>query len=177
MRTRPFNREVLYPDDSIVRVDRAEMDRLKELAELNARRRMRLCTHRNLEDAVHEMLIVHTSDTYVRPHKHLNRGESFHILEGQADSVFFDDNGRVRDVIAMGDYRSDLCFYYRLDQPIYHTLLIHSPHLLFHEATSGPFDPKQTVFAPWSPADQCTEEVQSFMRKLKQDVADFRAGK
>ena len=43
-------------------------------------------------------------------------------------------------------------FYYRLDSPRYHTLLIHSPMLVIHETTDGPFDPKMSDFASFSPA-------------------------
>src|SRR4051812_15824469 len=77
-----FNDEVLYSDDLIVQVERPEIEQLKKAALLNPRRRIRLCAHRNVDSTLHEMLIVHTANTYVRPHKHLNKIESFHVIEG-----------------------------------------------------------------------------------------------
>jgi cupin fold WbuC family metalloprotein len=174
MRTRPFNREVLYPDETLVCVDHGDIAQLKQLAALNERRRIRLCTHHGVHDTVHEMLIVHASDSYVRPHKHLNRGESFHVLEGKAISVFFDDSGTISDVLQLGDYGSGSCFYYRMDEPVYHTLLIESSQFIFHETTNGPFDPAQTVFAPWSPPETDGEAVEAFIRELRSSVAQFR---
>jgi cupin fold WbuC family metalloprotein len=174
MRTKPFNREVLYPDETLVRVDRQDIEQLKQLAASNARQRVRICTHQNAQETVHEMLIVHGQGTYVRPHKHLNRGESFHVLEGTAIGVFFDDAGNLHDVLPLGDYASGSCFYYRMDQPVYHTLLIDSAQFVFHETTNGPFDPSQTLFAPWSPSEADGSAVEAFMRKLRNDVAQFR---
>jgi cupin fold WbuC family metalloprotein len=174
MRTKTFNREVLYPDEALVRVDRHDIAHLKQLAASNERRRMRLCTHQRVEDSIHEMLIVHGRGMYVRPHKHLNRGESFHVLEGKATSIFFDDAGRLRDVLPLGDVASGSCFYYRMDQPVYHTLLIESEQFVFHETTNGPLDPARTVFAPWSPPAADEAAVESFVRKLRSEVAQFR---
>ena len=65
----------------------------------NTRERVRLCTHQSVEDAVHEMLIVHIKGTYIRPHKHPNKSESFHIIEGNLDVVVFDDAGDLLEVI------------------------------------------------------------------------------
>ena len=51
----------------------------------------------------------------------------------------------------MGSYGSNKPFFYRIAEPIYHTLIIRSDVLVFHETTSGPFQREQTVLAPWSP--------------------------
>ena len=79
--------EVRYATDAIVLVDGGDVADLKRAAEENARRRVRLCAHHSRDDRLHEMLIVHTHDTYVRPHKHLGKSESFHIIEGDVDVV------------------------------------------------------------------------------------------
>lgn len=114
MRTKPFNSEVLYPDEPTVQVTHADVAWLKAQAAQNERRRIRLCAHKNIDDSLHEMLIVHTRDIYVRPHKHLNKSESFHVIEGQVDVILFSDDGKITDVIQMSDYASGCCFYYRM---------------------------------------------------------------
>src|SRR3990172_1590735 len=134
-----FNDEVLYTDDPIVQVSRADIQGLKQAALSNPRRRIRLCGHRNINSTLHEMLIVHTKGTYVHPHKHLNKSESFHVVEGIADIVVFDDSGKVTAVVPMGDYASGRKFFYRLSDPWFHTLLITSEFFVFHETTNGPF--------------------------------------
>jgi cupin fold WbuC family metalloprotein len=139
MKTRTESPEVLYAEDPIVTVDAGDIDAMKRAAEGNPRRRIRLCAHRSVDVPVHEMLIVHTSDTYVRPHKHLGKSESFHVIDGDVDVVIFSDDGRVADVIPMGPFQSGRRFFYRIADPLYHTLLIRSSVLVFHEATTGPF--------------------------------------
>ncbi len=143
--------EVLYASDDVVTVSREQVGELVDASRTAPRERIRLCTHRATTDTIHEMLIVHKAGMYVRPHKHIGKAESFHVIEGRVDVVLFNEAGAVSDVISMGEYASGLPFYYRIDQPIYHTLLIRSEVLVFHETTSGPFVREQTVFAPWSP--------------------------
>lgn len=162
-----FNDEVFYTDDKIVTVRAGDIGVLKRLARDTPRKRSRLCTHRHVDDAVHEMLIVHEKDTYVRPHKHLGKTESFHVIQGEMDVIVFDDEGTITDVIEMGEYHSDKVFYYRLDGPRFHTVLVKSEVIVFHETTSGPFRREETLFAEWSPADSDADAVCRFVEDLK----------
>ncbi len=161
------NPEVLYTRDAVTKVDRAEISRFKELSAANPRKRVRLCTHAGPKERLHEMLIVHERGAYVRPHKHPGKIESTHVVEGTVDVVTFDDDGRIGEVIPVGDYASGRTFYYRMAAPMYHTLLIRSDVLVFHEITNGPFDRKDTVFAPWAPADDDNEGVRRYIADLE----------
>lgn len=145
--------EVLYPEEDIVTLSVSDLEELKRLALLNPRRRIRLCAHRNPQDSLHEMFIIHTNNCYVRPHKHLGKTESMAILEGEVDVVLFDENGNIERVIEMGEPSSGRLFYYRLDKPIYHTLLIRTQFLVFHEVTEGPFIREMTHFPDWAPLE------------------------
>jgi len=172
MNYKKINDEVYYSQEAASSVGAKDMDRLKELALKNPRQRVRLCTHKGVEDKIQEMFIIHGRDVYVRPHKHLTRGESFQVLEGEVDIVLFDDAGNVTRVIEMGDPLSGKAFYFRLDDPVFHTLRIHSPVLCFKEVTSGPFNKQDTVFSPWSPEDKNTEAVAVFMKDLSRRKFD-----
>lgn len=174
MRTKEFNQEVLFADERIVKVGSKEIEFLKKKASYNIRQRMRLCTHRDIADRLHEMLIVHQKDTYVRPHKHQNKIESFHIIEGAVDVILFDDDGNIIEVIRMGDYSSGSHFYYRISDPYYHTLLIKSDVLVFHETTNGPFNRSDTIFAPWAPEESDLIATNEFMTRLTRFVDAFK---
>lgn len=164
------NSEVLYSNDDIPMVDNEEIGYFKELSLKNDRKRIRLCTHSAPEAVLHEMLIVHGKDAYVRPHKHLAKSESVHIIEGKVDVVLFADDGRIQQVIKMGDYSSNSVFFYRLEQPIFHTLIIRSEVLVFHETTNGPLDKDTTVFAPWAPTGTAPDLVDIFISDLKKRI-------
>ena len=129
--TRKESEEVLYAENEVVVFGKADLEELKRLAMLTPRKRIRLCTHRNPSDSLHEMFIIHTKDTIVPPHKHIGKTESFSILEGRVDVILFHDDGKVHETIRMGDPASGLPFYYRLADPIFHTLNIHSDFLVF----------------------------------------------
>lgn len=170
MRTKAVSREVLYPDEAVVQVTGAELAVLKAGALANERRRMRLCAHRSPQDALHEMLIALGRDTYIRPHKHDGKSESFHVIEGQADVIFFDDAGGITEVIALGEHGAGRCFYYRLADPWYHCVLVNSPVFVYHETTNGPFEPQQTTFAPWSPPEDDVPGRSAFVAQLRAAV-------
>ena len=156
--SRKESNEVLYPTEDIVVVGAGDLAEMKRLAVLNPRKRIRLCTHQSPDDRLHEMFIVHTSDCYVRPHKHIGKVESMAILEGEVDVVLFHDDGNLRQVIKMGAIDSGRCFYYRLPEQIYHMLLIRSPFLVFHEITEGPFLRERIDFPDWAPEEKSAEQ-------------------
>lgn len=170
MKTKEHSPEVWIAADEVVTVNREDIDQLCARAFQNARRRMRLCAHPSNVSKVHEMLIVHTPETYVRPHKHLDKSESFHIVRGTADVIIFSDTGSIQQVIAMGDYATGRIFYYRLSEPLYHSLVITSDVLIFHEVTNGPFVRSETTFAPWAPDESDPAVVQAFMDRIKRQL-------
>lgn len=174
MNLKSYNAEVVFAADSIVQIAGADLTALKAEAAQNPRRRKRICAHPDSADRLHEMFIVHERGCYVRPHKHLGKCESLHVLEGTAEAVFFHEDGSVRDVVALGEYRSGDRFFYRVGEPVYHTLLITSPVFVFHETTSGPFRREETVFAPWAPTEDQPEAVVAFTRQVSEAVAAFK---
>ena len=166
MRATKFNEEVLYASDDVVKVDSNDIKELKQKAEQNRRSRIRLCAHKNIDDSIHEMLIVHKKNCYVRPHKHINKTESFHIIEGSVDIILLDEDGRINEIVPMGDYATGRKFFFRLPRSRYHTLLIQSEVLVFHEITNGPFKPEETVFASWAPEEKDENEVVKYMKLI-----------
>jgi cupin fold WbuC family metalloprotein len=175
MRLNKKSNEVYIADEPIVATTRSEVDLLKQSASASLLKRSRICAHRHGTDSLHEMLIVLERDSYIRPHKHQGKSESFHIIEGVVDVIIFDDAGDVRDVIQMGDYPSGRNFYYRLADPLFHTLAIRSERVAFHETTNGPFRKEDTFFATWSPEEGDAVLIVEFNRRLKESVAAFLA--
>ena len=172
MKFTKFNNEVLFSSENIVKVDAVNINDLKERARLNPRKRVRLCAHKTIDESIHEMLIVHEKSCYVRPHKHINKVESFHIIEGEVDILLFDENGRINNLIPMGDFASERIFFYRLPPSYFHTLVINSEVLVFHEITNGPFNPDDTVWADWAPAETEEYKVVEYRAFLKNAIKE-----
>jgi len=173
LRLRVFNEEVLFADAPLSTFGRDDMTWLQARAAKTARRRIRICAHLDSNDLLHEMLIVHTRDTYVRPHKHVNKSESFHVITGAVDVVLFYENGIVCQAIPMGEYASGKRFYYRLNEPRSHTLLIRSDVLVFHEVTTGPFRREDTIFPSWAPEEGQTDLRREFLLRVEREAAQF----
>jgi cupin fold WbuC family metalloprotein len=158
--------EVSVATGGVVRVRATDCVDLVERGKASKRKRARLCAHPESADPLHEMLICLARGTYVRPHRHPGKSESFHIIEGVLDVVLFADDGTIREVIQMGPYHTGGVFYYRLIHACFHTVLVNTQHVLFHETTNGPFDPADTEFAPWAP-EEGEESVASYLTTLR----------
>lgn len=165
-----INDEVFVAAHEIVRLDAGAIEFLKAQALGNERGRARICAHKHSTDSLHEMLIGMRQDTYIRPHRHSKKVESFHLIDGAADIVILDEAGEIDDVIELGPDRD---FFYRLETPRYHTVIINSPVFVVHEVTNGPFDPTQTDFASFSPAEG-KKESKSYMGELRARVSAWK---
>ena len=163
---------------SAVVLDRASIAFLKKRASSSLRRRARLCAHEKPTDSVHEMIIALRKGAYIAPHKHRNKAESFHVLEGRLDVVVFNDEGKIQDVVQMGDYASGLPFFYRRRDGAIHTVVVRSPFVIFHETTNGPFVKlRSTIPAPWAADESNPRNVRAFQWKTDAAVITFLAAR
>jgi cupin fold WbuC family metalloprotein len=159
------SQEVLYSDEDVIHIKNNDLSTLKKLALENERKRIRLCTHKSSSENVHEMLIFHAKDCYVRPHKHLNKSESMIVLEGEADMILFEKDGAIRSIVNMGPLESGKTFYQRVAPEIFHMLIIRTEHLFFHEVTEGPFVRNHTFFPDWAP-EESSKEASLFLQRM-----------
>ena len=174
MHFKEINEEVLYPMGDLVEIRHADIELLKKMALHTKRKRIRFCSHMNLNDILQEMFIVHTRETYVRPHKHLSKVEAFHVIEGEADVLFFDDAGKITDHYELGDYGSGKQFYCRIPEPVFHSFIINSDIIVFHEITHGPFVRSETVFPAWSPIEENADRVDDYIKQMRKEVENMR---
>lgn len=170
-----LNDEVFVARDRIVRFGADEIDFLKKQAKASLRKRARICAHRSDTDPLHEMLIAVSAESYIRPHKHDVKSESFHIVEGVVDVVIFDDDGGIADLIELGEPKPGGRFFYRLAEPAFHTLLIKTEFLVVHEVTNGPFAPEHTRTAEWAPGEDTPAEAAKYMSRVASLAAAFKA--
>jgi len=173
MNLHKVNDEVYVARDPIVRFGDEEIAFLKRQARSNARKRARIRAHRPNDDPLHEMMIAILSTSYIHPHRHVDKSESFHIVEGDVDIAVFDESGTILDVIQLGPAGRGRTFYYRMSDSAYHTLLIRSELLVVHEVTNGPFDRTRSILAPFAPGEDRAEEARAYMVRVADEVAAF----
>jgi cupin fold WbuC family metalloprotein len=165
--------EMCRAKPGVISVSRSDLEYLKSEVNKTARKRIRLCIHQSDQEEMHEMFVVYTGMTYVRANLHVGKDESLHILEGEADFVFFDNDGNILDVIELGDKRSGKNIFIRVPQGVFHTIIMRSEYLIIHEATPGPFDRKETEWAEWSPIDSDISAVSRFQSLLNDKLLNF----
>lgn len=141
---------IFYTPHEFVLADDALIRFLKDKARSTPARRARLCAHPAPEADQHDMLIASHRDTYVAPHRH-PKSESFLVIEGEADLLLFEADGRLARRITMGPAKSGLPMFYRMPAGRYHSLAIRSEVLVFVESTRGPFSRQDMDEAPWAP--------------------------
>ena len=161
---------VFEMDDRIVTVDRETVRQLVEAAKAEPLNRARLCAHADPQNALHEMVIVLAHGTYVRPHRHRTKSESFHVIEGGCDLVIFKDTGEIDRVIALSAYETGAIFFYRLADCLYHTVLVQSELFIMHETTNGPFQVGEAEFASWAPPAENRSAVFDYMNNLMAQI-------
>jgi cupin fold WbuC family metalloprotein len=142
---------VYYSPYPLPIIDAGIIEFLKLRARATPQRRARFCAHQSADVEQHEMLIVSHRDTYIAPHRHFDKLESFVILEGLADIILFDERGRVEKIVKMGPPSSSQPFFYFMPPRQFHSLSIETELLVFLESTKGPFRKQDCEHAAWAP--------------------------
>jgi cupin fold WbuC family metalloprotein len=165
--------DVFYATDAITTVGPEEIAFLKSRAGANRNRRSRICLHRTPEERLHSMLIVQQGGGYLRPHLHVGKCESFHVIEGAVSVVIFDDDGEITSALELGTREDGRTFFYRMPAGVWHGFLVRTDWLVFHEASEGPFDASRTLFPQWAPDGADAEESRRFLATLEERLRAF----
>lgn len=125
---------------------------------------LRLCLHEGPQETFHDMIIVQHAGGYYRPHRHHDKGETWHMLHGRMAVFVFDDDGKVVDEVILSP---DANFLYRVGVAQYHSLIPLSDVVAYHESKPGPFQgPGDSIFAPWSPDGSDSAAKAAYMSHL-----------
>lgn len=129
-------------------------------------KRSRVCFHQTNDDMIHEMVITFHKDTYIRPHKHKSKNESYLVIDGEIDLIFFDEFGNVNDRVLMGDFHSGIFFYLKSISEEWHTVVVKSEFATILEITNGPFVANDCLFAEWAPETFDKQGIDNFLKSL-----------
>ena len=133
-------------------------------AKASKQKRSRINFH-NQNDKVHEMIICLLKNTKVAVHRHINKSESFNVIEGKLGVILFhEDTNRIKEKIVLD---SEECQrYYRLNASIYHLVVPISEYVILHETTSGPFVKGDAEIPDWSLTEDGVLLLDSMRNKL-----------
>ena len=149
-------------------IDSMSITQLKEIWNNDPDRNVRICLHDSPQSSFHEMVILESPKRYYRPHKHITKGESYHLIEGRLGVFIFSDQGVILDSRIL-DTNDSLI--YRIAESVFHCILPISNPVIYHECKLGPFTGKEdSIWADWSPSESETDEVFKFQEKLRKHL-------
>ena len=154
-----------FSTEAISEVTPEDLSRLREAAASSPLKRARLCLHHDHQDQVQEMVIAFCRSSYVPPHRHLDKSEAFHVIEGELTVLIFDDDGAVTRRIEMAPVTNGFTFLYRLSSPLWHTVVPRSDVAVIHEITAGPFIEGGMLTPHWAPDATDPVAAQQFLRQ------------
>jgi len=144
-----------------VRIDFALLEELKGYGQ---KQDVRLCLHECPSSDFHEMIILQHKEGYYRPHKHPDKGESYHIIEGVIAICLFDEKGEILDICKL-DYPDNIL--YRIGPNMYHATFPLTDVVVYHESKLGPFIREtDAVFPEWSPKENDKIQIEFFKKKI-----------
>ena len=147
-----------------IRVDAALLNQLKEVAANASPKNARICLHDSPDAAFHEMIIFERRGGYLRPHKHLSKGESYHVIEGSMAAFIFDNGGTILDTCRIGEGGA---IAYRVGADMFHAVMPLTEYVIYHEAKPGPFlGPNDSIYPEWAPDGTDISIVAEFQRRL-----------
>src|SRR5262249_8092540 len=148
-----------------------DIEMLRQAVRKTPKGRVRINAHPGSNDELHEMIIAIEPGSYIPPHMHPGKSESFHIIEGQVDIVGLTEEGNIKRIVSLAAQGGRHPFYYRMSTAHFHTLIIRSDLLVVHEITNGPFLPTGTIYATFAPEEGDVAKAAAFQANLVKRVA------
>ena len=149
-------------------VDWNTINQLVDMAETGGGKSIRLCLHDNPDASFHTMIIVDKEGTYYRPHKHIDKGECFHIIRGRLAIFTFDEEGTVTDSCQLEPEQTIM---YRVAVNCYHAVMALSPTVVYHESKPGPYlQDDDSVFPPWAPDNWDEAQITRYCEELSRGL-------
>jgi cupin fold WbuC family metalloprotein len=151
-----------------VKIGREVIQELKNATLKYGGKNIRICLHSGPAESFHNMIILENRGEYYRPHKHLKKSDSIHIIEGEMAIFSFDDQGMVLDACRLNIHGN---FIYRVEDNMYHVVMPLSPKVIYHESKLGPFlGDQDKIFPNWAPDGTDKESEMTYMKNLQKEL-------
>lgn len=142
--------EAFYAQGPLKTVGPDAVAALKERLKDKPGGQVRVCLHESpAANGSQDMLIVLGAAHHSKTHKHLNKEETYHIVEGRLRLELYDAQGKKTSTLTLGAPGSGLPFMARIPRDTWHATFPEGGFAVFHESRPGPFEPGDNQYAPW----------------------------
>lgn len=127
---------------------------------------IRICLHLSKKSNHHDMVILQQKNNFYTPHKHLRKGETYHIIKGSMVCILFNEKGKIKKICRLK--KNDI---FRTPLNIYHTMSPISKYVIYHESKTGPFLKKgDSIFPAWINGEKnresCEKKINILVKKF-----------
>ncbi|WP_291530271.1 WbuC family cupin fold metalloprotein [Bacteroides sp. UBA939] len=141
------------------------LDNVTREAQENPRLRMNYNLHESLDAPIHRLLNALEPGTYLPPHRHINKEETYLVLRGSLLAFFYDDLGNVTEKVCLDPSAGN----YGLEIPAatWHSIIVLESGTVIFEIKRGPYQSLSPEdIAPWAPASSDLEGAAVFMKRM-----------
>ena len=159
---------VYVPREAVTIVSNADIAFLQENACSIQQQKARILLHGDPMRTLHEMIITHTRETYIQPHINEHSSKSFLVLVGEMIVVLYREDGSIQDHHRLSSCGTNGNFMIRLEEKMFHTLIVLTDTVVFLETVLGPH--QETHYAKFAPSPDDKNAVDEYVVWLEQQV-------
>jgi len=141
------------------------LDGVTREAQENPRLRMNYNLHESLDAPIHRLLNALEPGTYLPPHRHADKEETYVVLRGSLLTFFYDDLGNITEKVCLNPSAG----IYGVEIPLgtWHSIIALEAGTVIFEIKSGPYKPLPPEdIALWAPAPSDLEGAAIFMKRM-----------
>lgn len=141
------------------------LDTVTAQAKENPRLRMNYNLHTTMDAPVHRMLNALEPGTYLPPHRHTDKEETYLVLRGSMLVFFYDEEGNVTDKAFLGSNKGNLGL--EIPPGTWHSIVVLESGTIIFEIKKGPYQPVSPEdLASWAPVSSDEEGIKDFMKRM-----------
>lgn len=141
------------------------LDAVTSQAKENPRLRMNYNFHAEMDAPIHRLLNALEPGTYLPPHRHRDKEETYLVLRGSLLAFFYDEAGDVTAKVLLNPSEGK----YGLEIPpcTWHSIVALESGTVIFEIKKGPYSPLSPEdLASWAPAASDEEGAKVFMKRM-----------
>lgn len=141
------------------------LDTVTAQAKENPRLRMNYNFHATMDAPIHRLLNALEPGTYLPPHRHTDKDETYLVLRGRLMAFFYDEDGNVTEKVCLNPIEGK----YGLEIPpcTWHSIIALESGTIIFEVKKGPYQPLLSEdIAAWAPASSDEEGIKVFMQRM-----------
>ncbi len=141
------------------------LDIVTAQAKENSRLRMNHNFHATMDAPIHRLLNALEPGTYLPPHRHTDKEETYLVLRGSLLAFFYDEEGNVTEKVCL--HPSEGKYGLEIPPGAWHSIVALESGTVIFEIKKGPYQPLPPEdIAPWAPSSSDEEGIKAFMKRM-----------